>query len=392
MIGRHSSGLISFSFYLSIIGLAIGTASLLLISIFSNGFSEKVKSKLATIDGDVRIEKYSADNNSEITLSEFKEIKSIAQNIDEINSIFFYSQTQAMLQTGQQSDGTLLFGVDSLLLVELSRESDLLLSGEFKNNNIILGDELAKNLGLNLGDKVNLFDLNLLTKNQNIKATALYLNGLISTGFSEYDKLISFIPQKTFSEFYNKDDTFSGIILNTKTNNNSYAAEYFNNLLDFPFMVNTWQERHSLLLEWMNIYYIPINLVMWFITILAIFNISSTLWMISLDKISNVSILKAMGFSNNKIRNIFILKGVIIGLIGICIGIVISGIIYIIQSNYHLIKLSSEVYFIEFLPVKVNLNEIMFTLFGIFFTTILFSLIPANKVKNIIPAEILKEH
>ena len=56
--GRHYSGLITFSFYLSIIGLAIGTASLLLISGFSNGFSEKVKAKLETIDGEIRIEKY----------------------------------------------------------------------------------------------------------------------------------------------------------------------------------------------------------------------------------------------------------------------------------------------------------------------------------------------
>ena len=64
LIGRHSSGLISFSFFLSVIGLAIGTASLLLISGFSNGFSDKVQTKLASIDGKIRIEKYGEFPNS----------------------------------------------------------------------------------------------------------------------------------------------------------------------------------------------------------------------------------------------------------------------------------------------------------------------------------------
>ena len=298
LIGRHSSGLISFSFYLSIIGLAIGTASLLLISAFSNGFADKVQSKLATIDGDIRIEKYSPDSNSEISLIEFEELNSIIQNVDRINSISKYSQTQAMLQSGQQSDGTLLFGVNSFLLNELSRESSLILNDEFKNNNIILGNDLAKNLGLNVGDNVNLFDLNLLTNSQQIKGITLNLIGVITTGFSEYDKIISFIPQKAYNEFYNNENSFSGLIVNTNKSENIKTSDNLREVLNFPFIVNTWQERHAVLLEWMNIYYIPIQLVMWFITLLAIFNISSTLWMISLDKVGNVSILKTMGFSS----------------------------------------------------------------------------------------------
>ena len=86
------------------------------------------------------------------------------------------------------------------------------------------------------------------------------------------------------------------------------------------------------------------------------------------------------------------MKGIIIGNIGILIGLFFSGIIYFIQANYQVIKLSSEVYFLDYLPVSANFKEILFTLLGILSSTILFSLIPANKVKNVNPTEILREN
>ena len=391
LLGRNSSGLISFSFYLSIIGLAIGTASLLLISAFSSGFSKKVQTKLATIDGEIRIEKYSYDNNSQISNIELEKLKLKIKNISGIKSLSEYSQTQAMLQSGQQSDGTLLFGVNNSLLNDLLSESSFQIFENFENNNIILGLELAKNMGLSIGDEVNLFDLNLLTNKQQIRGVKLNLIGTVSTGFSEYDKLISFIPQNTFNEFYNIN-SITGIIINTKTIDNIEVSNFLRDIINFPYIVNTWQERHSILLQWMNIYYIPIQLVMSFITLLAIFNISSTLWMISLDKIGNVCILKTMGFSDIQIRNIFILKGLIIGLMGISIGILFSGIIYFIQEKYKVFTLSSEVYFLDYLPMSINYFEIISIIFIISFSTLFFSLIPANKIKSVVPNEILREN
>jgi len=393
LIGRHSSGLISFSFYLSIIGLAIGTASLLLISAFSNGFAEKVQSKLATIDGDIRIEKYSPNSNSKISLTEFDELNSIIQSVDGINSFFKYYQTQAMLQTGQQSEGTLLFGVNDNLLFDLTSLSKIeFLNDDINQNEIVLGAKLADNLGLQLGEKVNLFDLNLLTNNQQIKGINLTVVGLINTGFPEYDKMVSFVSDETYKNFYESSEFINGIILDINNQNFKLIVENLQEVIDFPFIVNTWQDRHSVLLQWMSIYHIPIQLVMGFITLLAIFNISSTLWMISLDKVGNVGILKTLGYSKQQVRNIFLLKGCIVGILGIIIGTIISGIVYFLQTNFQLISLSSEVYFLEYLPISPIIFESFLIIVGIFFATMMFSLIPAINVKNAMPAQVLKEN
>jgi len=392
LIGRHSSGLISFSFYLSIIGLAIGTASLLLISSFSNGFSEKVQSKLASIDGEIRIEKYGSNPNSYLSENEIIELKDSISKYTFIESFSTFSQTQAMLQSGQQSDGTLLFGISQELLLDLSSESTIHLTKEvFTGKKIVLGTELAENLGLIVGDIVNIFDLNLLTTKQQIKGINIELVGTIKTGFSEYDKTISFIPENTYHQFYDTQNSATGILLNIENNSISNNINKLREKIRFPYMVNSWKDRHSVLLQWMSIYHIPIQLVMGFITLLAIFNISSTLWMISLDKTKNIGILKALGYTKTQVRNIFLLKGIIIGLIGIASGFVLSLFILILQSKFHIISLSSEVYFLDYLPVSPNFKEFSIIIMSVLITTILFSFIPANNVKNVIPAKVLKE-
>ena len=114
--------------------------------------------------------------------------------------------------------------------------------------------------------------------------------------------------------------------------------------------------------------------------------------MTSLDKIKNIAILKIIGYKNSQIRNIFIFKGIIIGFLGIFLGVTFSSLIYYLQSNYHVIELSSEIYFLEYLPVKINYNQIFFILIFILSTVTLFSFIPANIIKKTNPPETLKEN
>ena len=105
----------------------------------------------------------------------------------------------------------------------------------------------------------------------------------------------------------------------------------------------------------------------------------------------NVGILKAMGYSSKQVQHIFVLKGAIIGTIGIITGLTLSVIVYFLQKNYQIISLSSEVYFLDYLPIYPNLIEIMTILIGIFFVTLLLALFPANNVKNLNPTLALKE-
>ena len=119
-------------------------------------------------------------------------------------------------------------------------------------------------------------------------------------------------------------------------------------------MITTWKDRHSSLLEWLTVYDIPIKLIMLFITSVAIFNIAASLWMIIIEKTKDYGIMKSMGLSSKNIRNIIIKEGAYIGAVGAFGGIILSSILLCLQTNYHLIKLSNDIYFI-ILPLMEEL-------------------------------------
>ena len=88
-----------------------------------------------------------------------------------------------------------------------------------------------------------------------------------------------------------------------------------NSFVYFPYNINSWKERHITLYNWLQVYHVPIQLVIIFVTILAICNIGVTLWMVALEKTKEIGILKSIGFTKNMISKIFMYQGIYIGLI-----------------------------------------------------------------------------
>lgn len=393
--GKHSFGIISYSSTLSIIGLAIGSASIILIGAFSQGFSNEVKKKLSSLDGHIRIEKFGSDQNSFITKNEFVEITEKLAHTPEIHSIHSYYQANGMLLNNNLSEGSIVFGVNESLIHELTKNSKKLNFNlqNFNDTTIILGSELAKNLNIEIGDNVNLFNLTSMIQSHGLKAVNIPVLGTIETGFLEYDKSLSFIPQNFSKSFFDQSEKMTGVIVNLSDYRSAeiVKAEIQNSLGIIPFVTSTWLDRHEMLFSWMNYFHQPLQLLMVFISILAIFNISSILWMMIVEKSKNIAVLKTMGFSNSQVTRVFLWMGFIIGISGITFGIILAGLILFLQDNYHFISLSSEVYFLDYLPVDFNIHNIIFVgVFGVLLNLI-FSILPIMNIKNIMPAEILRE-
>jgi lipoprotein-releasing system permease protein len=155
-------------------------------------------------------------------------------------------------------------------------------------------------------------------------------------------------------------------------------------------MTTTWKERHSGLLEWLTLYDIPIKLIMIFITAVGIFNIAASLWMIIIEKTRDFGIMKSMGLCANNIQRIIIKEGAYIGLSGAFGGIVLSVIILYLQITYQFIKLSNDIYFMDYLPVKMDPIYFIYYPLIAFFITIAFSYYPAKRASRISPAEALR--
>ena len=259
-------------------------------------------------------------------------------------------------------------------------------------NDIIIGSKLAEAININVNEDLIIFNPERMNTQQAFEAKIFTVANTFQTDFPEYDRLLAFIPLETAQRYFGMDSKMSGLILNV---DNPQEIEETDIILSdalglMPYMTTTWKERHASLLEWLNIYDIPIKLIMFFITAVAVFNIGASLWMIIIEKTRDIGILQSMGLKKSNITYIILTEGAIIGISGSILGILFSLSILYLQSVYHFIQLPNDIYFMDYLPVQIS--PVYFILYPsiTFIITLAFSYFPAMKASRISPAEALR--
>ena len=388
LFSQHSFSFIYVTSLLGVLGISIGIASLIIISCLSDGFSNVVNSKLSSIDGHVRVNNYYQDMMS---MDESTKILDILNSNSQIQSSHLYTENHAMIKNGGNSEGVIVYGCyDSALvnIFNLNHFIDLGSIDDFDSNSAILGSELANNLNLSIGDEFYLFNVDDIIRKNKINALPLKLNGIIDTEFLEYDRLLVFISLKTSQKLFSDKDSITGIISRTynpmSVNDLDFAA-----LDEYPVHITTWKDRHSGIISWLNIYDIPIKLIMFLIVLVSILNIIITIWMISFERKSEFAILKAIGFRVDEIKTIILLQSLVLTTLGCIIGCIIAFISLFAQHKYHFISLSSDIYFMNYLPVFFNQTYfLLYPLIALLISYVI-SLIPASKIANYSPARVL---
>ena len=389
---KHSFGFISFSTVLSIIGLTIGLASLIIISCISRGFNEVINFKLSGIDGHLRIRSFLSE---EINQFKIQEIDSIIHHLSsDLEFTAPYLEKHAIIRKGSRAEGIILYGVPEKALDEIFQLNQFSMTkSEFINDDgIIVGKKLAEIMDITPNDNIIILNADKMATHQILEAKNLKVVSTFQTDFPEYDRLLAFIPLKTAQSLFGMEDQVTGLICNVK---NPHKIEEMDIILadavgSFPYMTTTWKERHASLLDWLNIYDVPIKLIMIFITIVGIFNIGASLWMIIIEKTTDFGIFQSMGLSRGLITEIILKEGAIIGVLGSVFGILFSIIVLLLESEYHIIRLPNDIYFMDYLPVYIAPEYFFIYPFIALIITLCFSYLPAKKAANISASEALR--
>lgn len=351
-----------------------------------------VNFKLSGIDGHMRISNYMSNGTP---MNEFLDLDSrIHQIIDNVKATSPYIEKHAIVRHGSLTEGIIIYGVFESALNNIFHLDQFtsIIPNFVNEQSIIIGSKLAESLNVKIGDNIIIMDIGKMAQEQILQAQYFTVINIFQTDFPEYDRLLTFVPIKTADSFFGMNNTASGLFINVDNPEDVELIELqLSEHIELnPFMVTTWKERHRSLLEWLTLYDIPIKLIMIFITFVGIFNIAASLWMIIIEKTRDYGILKSMGLSSNNIRKIIIKEGTYIGLAGAFGGIVLSVIMLYLQTTYHLIKLSNDIYFIDYLPVYLDPIYFIFYPLCAFFITIAFSYYPAHRASMISPAEALR--
>jgi len=393
LLGHHKIGYISFISIFSVIGLAVGVAALILTISILNGFENELKSKLIDFDSHIRLNLHYQDS-----MDSTKVIEEKLQKIPEIEHLVPYIHRHVMIRNKNYTDGVIIEGIpendlgSSLNVSKFIKQGKLEFTTENGKNGIVLGEKLAEKLNLKLGNKVYLFQLH-GTKGigSRPKIGIFIVTGLYNSGISDYDDIFVYTGITAAQNLFNIKNSFSGfqIMLHNPADADRVSDE-IDELLGFPYNAMSWNHLHANLFEWLRVQRFPVILIFGLITVVAVFNIVSSLMMIVIEKTRDIGILKSFGASNGKITKIFLYESTIIGFVGVSLGFTLALIIAWLQNNYSIISIPEDVYFMNKLPVLLDWRNFLYIGLGALFFSVTATIYPSIKANKLSPSEATK--
>ena len=369
---------------LSVAGLAVGISALLITLFILNGFERVISEKIADFDGHIRIRHYL--NNS--IPSEIEGMNQIISAYDGKVVQSKFIQGTALLRKGKSAEGVIVEGIESSGNDFLSK---ILVSGtvDLDDHGIILGERLANQLNIGIGDKTVLFDLATLRGSKK-RLKQFTVTGIFHSGMSEYDQSLVYTNLKQADGLFNMEGKVSGHVLRM---NDPALANDFSQLLGeelaYPYMVMTWKEKNRALFKWMDVQRWPILFIFSLIALVGIVNIISALAMIVLDKTRQIGILKSLGLPQGKLKQVFLAKGFIIGVAGAVFGSALALFLAWLQNYYKLITVPEDGYFMDYIPVDVNLAHVGIVIIVSVIFSVIAAIWPTIRAGKIQPAKAL---
>jgi lipoprotein-releasing system permease protein len=370
---------ISLNTVVSIAGITLGVAALIGTVGIMTGFKEDIQAKILGTTAHIIVQ----DRMKE-SMSEYDAVTKQVATVPGVVAATPFVLKQVLLTTPTAVQGIVIRGIDPQRegmvtelaknlstgqLDELSRPVKVKQppaddptgpAVETEKPGIILGKELALRLGVFVGDTVNVVSpvgpISAIGMVPKIRTFALV--ALFSSGMYEYDSSLAYIDLAEAQKFFNMGQTVTGIEI--KVEDVFHAAETARSVeqsLGFAYGARDWMQMNRNLFSALKLEKTMMFLLLVLITIVASFNIVSTLTMIVTEKQKEIAILKAMGATRKSIRRIFMLNGLIIGLSGTGIGIPLGyAFLWLIQTFW---TFDASVYYISRIPVHVQAMDVI---------------------------------
>ncbi len=403
---KRKNHFISFISLTSMIGIALGVAALIIVLSVMNGFQKDLRTRILGVASHLEI---TGSNN---TLSDWPNIAESSVKREHVLASAPYIAAQAMLSYGQGVQGAIIRGVlpaaedkvaDLGKSMRVGRLNDLR-AGEF---GIILGTDLAYNLGAQMGDKVVV----MAPQGQFTPAGVVprlkqfTVIGLFSSGMQEYDAGLALIHMDDAAKLYRMDNKVSGVRLKLDDlfiapNVAASISKDLNGASNptSAYYVTDWTQQHANFFKAVQMEKRVMFIILTLIVAVAAFNIVSTLVMAVTDKRADIAIMRTFGASPASIMAIFIVQGALIGLIGTLIGAVfgvivalnIDVIIPFIEGLFHIQFLAKDVYQISEVPSDLIWPDVITIVIVSFVLSLLATLYPSWRASKINPAEALR--
>lgn len=397
---RSSNGFISLISAISMLGIAIAVAVLIVVLSVVNGFERELKDRLLAMSGHASIE------HGDGRLADWQIWAGIAEAQPEVAAAAPFINGQGLLVFERQLSGAELRGIDPALESKVSGVGGMLLEGELDSLqpgefNIVLGVELAAALRATVGDKVTLtLAEGIVTPAGVVPRTRRFtVSGIYRVGMYEFDRRLAFMNLVDAQKLFRMNDDVSGIrlavtdIFNAPGIVRDAAIKGGGGVL-----VSDWTRRHVNFFRSIQITKSILFVILLLVIAVAAFNIVSTLVMVVRDKQSDIAILRTAGATPGDILRIFMTQGTVIGvlgtiggmLLGVTLSLNLEGIVQFMEASFGIKFLAADVYFISDLPADLRIADVVRICSIALVLGLLSTIYPAWRGARTLPAEALR--
>ena len=397
---KRRNHFISFISLISMGGIALGVTALIVVLSVMNGFQTELRDRILAVVSHVQI----SGANGE--MARWEQIAGQAAKHPQVIATAPFVQAQGMLSYGQSVRGALVRGIlpvqeDKVADFRPHMKSgslDLLTPDSF---NIILGSELARALGVFVGDKVTLIAPQGSVTPAGVvpRLKSFTVVGLFEVGMFEYDNGLALIRMEDAQKLYRMGDRVSGVRL--KLDDLFKAPRIARELvgrIDADAFISDWTRSHANFFRAVQIEKNMMFIILSLIVAVAAFNLVSTLVMAVTDKQADIAILRTLGARPRSIMAIFVVQGALVGFIGLGLGIVggvalalnIDVVVPFIERLLGVHFLSKDVYYISDLPSDLQWGDVWGVTLIAFVLALLATLYPSWKASRVNPAEALR--
>ncbi len=392
---KRKQAFISVISVISVLGVMVGVMALIVVLSVMNGFRADLMGKILGVNAHVLVMSYGGPYGDHVRVA------GRVMEVPGVKAVTPFVYGQVMVNNAGRISGALLRGIDPRTVGEVLNITSMIREGALPSlrerrpgpPSIILGQELAKQIGAHEGDIIKVVaPEGRLTPMGRVPQTKKFLvKALFDSGMYEYDASMVFVGLREAQEFLGLGDRVTGLEVRVRdVDRSNTVAKAIQERLGYPYWTKDWKMMNRNLFSALKLEKVTMFVILTMIVLVGALDIISTLVMVVMEKTKDIAILRAIGASSRSVMAVFMLQGLMVGVIGTLAGL-LSGLgICHLLAKYKFISLPSDVYYISTLPVRVESLDVLFVAGSAVLISFLSTIYPSWHAARLDPVEAIR--
>ena len=377
---------------IAILAVALSVSIMLLSVFILSGFKAEISDKVFGFGGHINISKFSYNQSYENDpINYSNEIVSKIESIDDVENIQQFATKAGIIKKEEEILGIIIKGVGQDYNWRFFEKNlvfgELPIYDSVTSNKVLISENISKKMKFEIGD-----DLVMYFVQKPTRVRKFTISGIYKTGLTEFDEITVLSDIKHIQKLNNWNNNQIGgyEVLLSNIDNLQYNSELIDETIDFDLKAISIKDKYPQIFDWLRLQDFNVLIILILMLIVGGVNMITSLLIIILEKSRLIGVLKAIGATNWDIRKVFIYNSLYIISSGLLFGNLIALSFSIAQKYFNLIKLDENIYFMSYVPIKIEFLSLLSINFGTIIICYLILVIPSIVISKISPAKSIK--